>query len=111
MKKRKTTGDFTQLQQEKKRLELEDEDNEKTEEIPAEEAKEEEEVEGELQGSLQRKLQKKKAEKDEEKVAVRIQDLLVEDPNAVLGDADVEQESKKVDEGGKAFKCPLKGIF
>ena len=110
VKKRKTTEDFTQLQQENKRRKLEDEDKKKTEKTPAEGAEEKEEVEEKTKEPAEEAAEKEEAEEDEEKVEVRIQDLQVEDPNADLGDADMEQEIEKVDEGGKAFKCPLKDI-
>ena len=105
VKKRKTTADFTQLQQEKKRRKLEDEDKKETEKTPAEGAEEKEEVEEKTKEPAEEAAEEEEAEEDEEKVEVRIQDLQVEDPNADLGDAGVEQEIKKVDEGGKALKC------
>ncbi len=105
VKKRKTTADFTQLQQEKKRRKLEDEDKKETEKTPAEGAEEKEEVEEKTNEPAEEAAEKEQAEEDEEKFEVSIQDIQVEDPNADLGDAGVEQEINKVDEGGKALKC------
>ena len=137
VKKRKTSADFMQLQQENKRrklededkkatektpaegaeeteeveektnepAEVEDEDKKETEKTPAEGAEEKEEVEEKTNEPAEEAAEKEQAEEDEEKFEVSIQDIQVEDPNADLGDAGVEQEIKKVDEGGKALKC------
>ena len=76
LKKRKNTADFKEMQQNKKRAALDDEEEKKK---PAEEAAEEKEAGDE--------------------VTVNVQEILVEDPNAVLDDEDVEQKIEEVSGG------------